>query len=183
MITEQTRHSLDGIFTRAVQSRLALHAGDTCEVRPLLRDRDPKHGQEEDSNSMVVLTISSLHFRLLLMFHIDETPETRAYFAGEVEGRCFREVFYETANLCCGAVNQELLKHFPDLGMSTPFTLDSRCAMFLRELDPGFTARYAIVINDTLRLSATLCLCDYATVDFAWDDSAVEEVSGELELF
>lgn len=179
MITEQTRHSLDGIFIRAVQSRLALHDGDTCVVRPLPRDS----GMEHDSGNMVVLTISSLHFRLLMMFHIDETPETQAYFAGEVEGRRFREVFYETANLCCGAVNQELLKHFPDLGMSTPFTLDSRCALFLRELDPGFTARYAIVINDTLRLSATLCLCDYATVDFAWDGSAVEEVSGELELF
>lgn len=179
MISDQTRQSLDGIFTRAVRSRLALHAGDTCDVRPLPRDS----GQEPESRNMVVLTISSLHFRLLIMFHVDETPETQAYFTGGVEGRQFREVFYETANLCCGAVNQELLKHFPDLGMSTPFTLDSRCALFLRELDPGFTARYAIAINDTLRMGATLCLCDYGTMDFAWDGSEVEEVSGELELF
>lgn len=179
MISEQTRQSLDGIFIRAVQSRLALHDGDTCEVRLLNRDS----GHEPDGRSMVVLTISSLHFRLLMMFHVDETPESLAYFSGGADGKPFREVFYESANLCCGMVNQELLKHFPDLGMSTPFTLDSRCALFLRELDPGFIARYAIVINDTLRLTATLCLCDYATVDFSWDGSAAEEISGELELF
>lgn len=180
MISEQTRKSLDGIFIRAVQSRLALHAGDTCEVRVLSNDAAAR---EPEAKNMVVLTISSLHFRLLMMFHIDETPQAQAYFTGGAEDRSFREVFYETANLCCGVVNQELLKHFPDLGMSTPFTLDSRCALFLRELDPGLTARYAIVINESLRLSATLCLCDYASMDFAWDDSAVEEVSGELELF
>ena len=179
MISDRTRQSLDGIFSRAVRSRLPLHAGDTCHVSLLPHDSAP----ESESSNMVVLTISSLHFRLLVMFHVDETPDTQAYFTGGVEGRQFREVLYETANLCCGAVNQELLKHFPDLGMSTPFTLDSRCALFLRELDPGFTARYEIVINDTLRLSATLCLCDYGTMDFAWDGSEAEEVSGELELF
>ncbi|WP_225984921.1 hypothetical protein [Noviherbaspirillum aerium] len=179
MISEQARKSLDGIFIRAVQSRLALHAGDTCEVRAI----SDGASHAPDGQSMVVLTISSLHFRLLMMFHFDESPQALAYFAGDAEGKPFREIFYETANLCCGAVNQELLKHFPDLGMSTPFTLDSRCALFLRELNPGFTARYAIVINDSLRLSATLCLCDYASMDFSWDGSAVEDVSGELELF
>ncbi|WP_454874476.1 hypothetical protein [Paraburkholderia xenovorans] len=180
MISAHAKDSFDRIFRKAAQARLPLDAGDLCEIAPIA---DAGIGVSKDTQ-VVVLTISSIVFRLLLILHFDEDESTRAYYLKDAaDERPFQEVFLEICNLCCGAMNQELLRYFPDLGMSTPYVLNARCLPHLHELKPGLLSSYSVTLNGTVRLAATVCVCADAPLDFVADTSALEETGGELELF
>ncbi len=179
MISERAGNGLDRMLVRAVRSRLLQDSGDACCIETKTVDSASPAPRED----IVVLTISSIVFRMLILFHVEATPANRAYFRRGEEERPFAEVFSEVVNLCCGALNQDLLNYFPDLGMSTPYRLDSRCQTFLNTLAPAYQSRHDIAINDEVRLSVTLCVCSDAPVDFVYDASTEEEASGELELF
>lgn len=179
MISQHAKESFERIFQKAARARLPVQAGDSCEIVPA---GEGAAGPERAEN-VVVLTISSIVFRMLLVLHFDEDAATREYFVRNEDGATFREVFLETCNLCSGAMNQALLEHFPDLGMSTPYVLSAHCLPYLEELKPGYLATFAITINGSVRLGATVCVCAHAPLDFAAEVSAVEETSGELELF
>ncbi len=177
MISEQARRGIDHIFIKAARTRLALGCGDTCDIEPL-----GGVGEMPEKN-IVVLTLSSILFRLLLIFHIDENPATRSYFVKDASDKSLAEAFSELGNLCCGAMNRDLLSHFPDMGTSTPYLLSGRCASFLGELKPGYLSHFAITINGAVELHASICLCAYAPIDFVVDMRAVEEETGVLEMF
>ena len=179
MITGNAKDSFERIFRKAAQARLPRDAGDTCEIVPLI---EAGTGATKDTQ-VVVLTISSIVFRLLLILHFDENDSTRNYYLKEGDELPFQEAFLEICNLCCGAMNQELLHYFPDLGMSTPYVLSARCLGHLAELKPAFSSSYSITLNGSVQLAATVCVCAHAPIDFVADTSAVEETSGELELF
>ncbi len=179
MITPQAKNSFERIFQKAARSRLPQASDDTCDIVPLAQS---DIGATPAANA-IVLTISSITFRLLLVFHFEEDEGTRNYFLKDAEAGSLREALLETGNLCCGAMNQELLSHFPDLGMSTPYVLSARCLPHLEELKPDYLSSYAIPIQDSVRLAATICVCATAPIDFEADLSAVTESSGELELF
>jgi hypothetical protein len=180
VISAHARDSFDRIFRKAAQARLPLDSGDPCEIAPLA---DASAGVSKDTQ-VVVLTISSIVFRLLLILHFDEDDTTRGYYLKDAAAeRPFQEAFLEICNLCCGAMNQELLRYFPDLGMSTPYVLNARCLPYLHELKPALLSSYSITLGDSVRLAATVCVCAHAPLDFVADTSAVEETSGELELF
>lgn len=179
MISAHGKDSFDRIFRKAAQARLPLESGDLCEIVPIA---EASAGSTKDTQ-VVVLTISSIVFRLLLILHFDENDSAREYYLKEADERSFQEVFLEICNLCCGAMNQELLHHFPDLGMSTPYVLNARCLPHLHELKPGLLSSYSITLNGTVRLAGTLCVCADAPIDFVADTNALEETSGELEMF
>ncbi|RKR37303.1 hypothetical protein [Paraburkholderia sp. BL17N1] len=180
MISAHARDSFDRIFRKAAQARLPLDSGDLCEIAPIA---DANIDVSKDTQ-VVVLTISSIVFRLLLILHFDEDDSTRSYYLKDsIEERDFQEAFLEICNLCCGAMNQELLRYFPDLGMSTPYVLNARCLPHLHELKPALLSSYSITLDAGVRLAATVCVCADAPLDFVADTSAVEETSGELELF
>ncbi|WP_025599197.1 hypothetical protein [Burkholderia sp. WSM2230] len=180
MITAHAKDSFERIFRKAAQARLPVNPDDSCEIVAVAQaDASAAQGSQ-----VVVLTISSIAFRLLLILHFDEDDSTRRYYLkDEADERPFQEAFLEICNLCCGAMNQELLRYFPDLGMSTPYVLSARCLPHLRELKPALLSSYSVTAGGTARLGATLCVCAYAPVDFVADTSAIEETSGELELF
>ncbi|MEZ0600730.1 hypothetical protein ACAX43_01015 [Paraburkholderia sp. IW21] len=179
MITAHAQDSFERIFRKAAQARLPLDSGDPCEIAPIA---EAGSGATKDTQ-VVVLTISSIVFRLLLILHFDENDSTRKYYLNEADDRPFQEVFLEVCNLCCGAMNQELLRYFPDLGMSTPYVLSARCLPHLRELKPAFLSSYSVTLNGSVQLAATICVCAHAPIDFVADTNAIEETSGELELF
>ena len=180
MISAHAKDSFERIFRKAAQARLPLDSGDLCEIAPIA---DASIGVSKDTQ-VVVLTISSIVFRLLLILHFDEDDSTRNYYLKDAtEERNFQEAFLEICNLCCGAMNQELLRYFPDLGMSTPYVLNARCLPHLHELKPALLSSYSITLDGSVRLAATVCVCAHAPLDFVADTSAVEETSGELELF
>jgi len=179
MISEQARRSMEQIFINAAKTNLVLAPSDVCEVAPLV----PGRAQGNREKNLLLLTISAFPFRLLTILQAGEHPLTREYYLKGKPGRAFGEVFAEVGNLCCGSMNRELTRHFPHLGMSVPYFLDSRCMPFLDELQPEYLSSCAISINGSARLQATLCVCAYAPVDFAVDAQAREETTGELELF
>lgn len=177
MISSNAQDSFDRIFRKAARSRLALHAEDTCDVVTAAQ------GDAVGGEQAMILTISSIAFRLLLVLRFDDEDNTRAYYTGEAPGRSFDEACLEIGNLCCGAVNQELLQVFPDLGMSTPYVVSARCLPYLDALKPGYMAAYTVTINDAVRVAATVCVCTHAPLNFVADVRDEVESSGELELF
>ena len=179
MISEQAKRSVNQLFANAARGNLTKTQGDSIEIVTLPDSRLI----ELPEVSLVVLTIASYRFRLLTIFHVDPKGPAAAYFDRSETGRPFCDVFGEIGNMCCGAMNRELGKHFPHLGMSTPYVLASKCLPFLADLKPGYLSQHRLEINGTAMMHATLCLCAWGDIDFRVDAAAVEDVGGELELF
>ena len=132
---------------------------------------------------VAVLTISALHFRLLLALRFSDDDATRRRFAGASAGtsgqRPLPEAFTEVANLCCGAINQALTVPFPDLGMSTPYLLSGSSIDYLPALAPDHVAAYDLTLDGDVRVGATLCVCANAPVDFHVPETATVDTGGE----
>jgi hypothetical protein len=179
MISEHAKQGLDLIFTRAAGACLAAEASDSVLISPL---RAAKTG-EAPQEHILVLTIASYVFRLLILFHLDKDERTADYFTRGNPDQTLDNVIGEVGNLCCGAINRDLGHHFLHTGMSTPALLNKQCLPHLPELNPTYVSRHEIVINNAVRMQATLCFCAYAPIDFKVDASVAQEVCGELELF
>ena len=179
MITENVKHGVDFIFTKAAKANLVATAGDSIEVTALPSGKLV----ETPEKNIVVLTVSSYLFRLLTIFHINRDKGTEAYFTKGDASVDFFEAFSELGNMCCGAMNRDLGNYFPHLGMSTPYVLDSKCLPFLKELKPNYVSQHNIVINGSINLHGTFCMCSYAPIDFRVDMSIAEEATGALEMF
>ncbi len=181
MISTSAQKSLETIFLRAARTTLPLHADDAIAIMPLLGSKAVDFPERQ----VLILTISSFTFRLLLIFHIDDDVSTSSYFQQDKADRSFVDAFAEMANLFCGAMNRELLKTFLHLGMSTPYVLGRASMGFIDVLKPGFLASYRIDIRDDVHLHATLCLCESEDIETIHVDMDVEAGSdtGELELF
>ena len=181
MISVRSSECLNQLFMCAVRTHLAISPTDTVDVIPLGANTLAPAPEKQ----MVVLTIASYLFRLLVIFHIDANRATIEYFCQKDLDRSVTEVFGEVGNLCCGAINRALGQQFLHLGMSTPYVLDSQCAQYLSTLNADFLSRHRIEINGAPMLHATLCLCTYAPLEFtvAPDSDTEMSGSGELELF
>ncbi|MEI7430131.1 MAG: hypothetical protein WCL27_06710 [Betaproteobacteria bacterium] len=179
MISEKAKQGLDLIFTRAARVCLATEASDSVAIEPIYGARTIAAPQEH----ILVLTIASYVFRLLIFFHLDKDENTKNYFTRCNPDLRLNDVIGEFGNLCCGAINRDLGHHFPHTGMSTPTLLKNQCIPHLPELNPSYISRHEIVINHSVRMQATLCFCAYSTIDFSADATTIQEVSGELELF
>ncbi|WP_175815058.1 hypothetical protein [Burkholderia diffusa] len=190
MISAQARAGFERIFFDAARTRLA--SGGACDIRPSAADpHDPARATSRSKPKVpeyvVVLTISALHFRLLLALRFRDDDPTRRHFAAAASGastqRPLTEAFMEVANLCCGAINQALTAPFPDLGMSTPYLLSGASVDYLPALNPDHVAAYDVTLDGDVRIGATLCVCANAPVDFDMPEAASVDTGGELELF
>ncbi len=179
MISSDAKDSFSRIFFEAARSRLPVNGEATCEFTPC---SVPLQGANA-TGEVVVLTISSMQFRLLLLLHFDAADAALRDYYVRSETGTLDETFMEVANLCCGSMNQQLVEYFPDLGMSTPYTLNSRCVPYLDELKPAWRAAWDLTLDGTVRLGATLCVCANVQVDFHASVTSQASSSGELELF
>jgi hypothetical protein len=177
MFSDQSRQGLSGAFERAARSTVTRSADDVCEITA-----EPA-GTGFGGDSLLVITTSSFSFRLLTLFHLEDTEANRAYFLPAGSAVSLQEGFAEVANLCCGALNREISPLFPHLAMSIPCRLSSRCIDHLPQLDPEYIARFRININSAVRVGVTLCMCCTAQVDIPATLNAVQHASGELEMF
>ncbi len=137
-----------------------------------------------------MLTISSYLFRLLVLIHFTPDDATKAYFAkanqldlSDMNEQSFHDTISEYGNMCCGILNRELGVFFPHIGMSTPNILDKHCASYLRLLGGGHIQHFAVGINGAPLFQVSLCVCDYADLDFMVDANEENSHTGELELF
>jgi hypothetical protein len=140
--------------------------------------------------NVVILTVSSYLFRLVVLIHFDEGAATWSHFGGDVDGQRDLQVLHdrvsEFGNVVCGALNREIAKVFPHLGMSTPNVIDRHCVDFLGHLGVGFRHHLRVQLADGLVLHGRLAVCEYADIDFDLPAAAPEEVeaeTGELEMF
>lgn len=142
------------------------------------------------ARKMVVLTVSSYLFRMMVMFYFTPDAATKAHFARlnriapeEMSEQAFMDAIAECGNLCCGILNRDLGRFFPHLGMSTPNVIDKNCAAYLQKLNLGHLRHLAVDMPETPRFHVTLCVSAYAEMDFAVSEEEVDAGTGELELF
>jgi len=174
-LTDQSKHNLDLAFRKAALATLPRN-GDSCEIVP---------GNELSATpvaKLLVVTISSFSFRLMVIFRLEHSPAVRGYYVGEAAGT-LDEVFAEVANLCCGMLSGELSHTFPHVGMSIPYQLNGSCFGYLSELNPQYLANFNIRINDSVQLHATLCMCCSDPVEVNFNAVEDETQRGDLELF
>lgn len=184
-ISASARDGFDTLLQQALRGSLVPSGTDavitTVEVDDLAEKK------------MVVLTISSYLFRLMVMFHFTPDAATKGHFArlagdgaaemGAEGEQAFMDALAECGNLCCGIFNRELGRFFPHLGMSTPNVIDTQCLHYLHKLRHAHVRHFAIDIDPSPRLHVSLCVSAYDRLDFAVSAEEQADTTGELELF
>ena len=181
MITEQSQQNLESAFHQAVRTNLVREPSDVCDIAPAAMGTLGEHSAEK----LLLITLSTFVFRLMIIFRIAETPATLAYYTRVGTAQTLEDVFAEVANMCGGTLNRALSTSFPHVAMSTPRSVSGRCMEFLSEMKPKYVASYRITINAAIQLQATLCLCCSVPVKVL-DSTASAEADqpvGELEMF
>lgn len=181
MITEQSQRNLESAFHHAARTNLVREPGDVCDIEPA----DLGLNCASSAEKLLLITLSTFVFRLLMIFRIAETPATLAYYMRVGTAQTLEDVFAEVANMCGGTLNRALSMSFPHVAMSTPRAVSGRCMEFLSEMKPQYVASYRITINEAVQLEATLCLCGSAPVQVIDSAAAAEAdpTAGELEMF
>jgi hypothetical protein len=174
-------HNIEAAFHKAIRAHWVQDPADTCEITPLICEVI----RDQDEHKMLLITISSFVFRLIVIFGVTEDSATRAYYLHLDAAQPLDEVLGEVANMCGGALNRTLAANFSHLAMSTPCTLSGQCMPFLDKLRAQSVSRYAITINGSVRIQAALCMCCLEPIEVA-DEPETEQgepCAGELELF
>jgi hypothetical protein len=183
MISSAAKEGFDLLLTQALKGSM-VPDGCNCDIVRLADDTDIR------ASKMTVLTVSSYLFRIIVMFHFTPDAETFAYFAGlnrasvgEMSEQECIDAIAERGNLCCGMLNRDLAAYFPHIGMSTPNVIDRHCAAYLQMLNCGHIQHFALDIERAPRLHVSLCVSDYADIDFTVSPETMGSGTGELELF
>jgi hypothetical protein len=184
MISERAKTSFNKLLSQAISEHLVAGPSDTCEVQALTQLK------RLEEREFVILTISSYLFRLMVLFHFTFDPKSREHFASlmntaakDMDRQAFNDAVAEFGNLACGALNRELGKYFPHVGMSTPNILERECLEHLSALDATYLKHFRILVNGTTEFHATLCVSVFGDLDFLSETKTAEETTGELELF
>jgi hypothetical protein len=184
MISQRAQDGFDHTVMSALRGGLAASPDAPCDVAVI---SDPQAITEQ---KMVVLTVSSYLFRAMVLIYFTLNKATREHFAAIHKASAdtmsdaeFLDVIGECGNICCGALNRELAQHFPHVGMSTPNILDRHCVNYLPDLDASYIRHFRVQVHKGFAMHASLCVCDYADLDFAVDTTQAEESNGELEMF
>ncbi len=177
-MTDASRANIERALQRAARNFLLRDPGDSCLIVENREPPPPTAGEK-----LILVTISSFKFRLLVIFHIDEEPALASYFAGQGTQRSIEEAFYEIANMCCGALNRDMTRDFQHLAMSVPYTLAGPCMAYITDIRPEYISSSTVTINDNVRVRLTLCMCCSAPVSFSAAAAESASDSGTLELF
>ncbi|MBL0727652.1 hypothetical protein [Piscinibacter sp. HJYY11] len=184
-VSDRARQGLDHFVAQAARNSLVRH-GEPCEVVP---DDDTLVPKAPD---VVMFTVTSYLFRVVLLIQFDRDPATRAYMAGlastpvdEMNGERFFDTMNERGNLFCGAFNRDLVPFFPHIGMSTPCVLKRNSVEHITAVKPSYHRRFRCELAPGVAMYFTLALCADADFDFAFEPRAEEETdtAGELEMF
>jgi hypothetical protein len=184
MISERAKHSLDLWVKDGLQAALSrpddtVHSLDTVLA---LNDLRATH--------VVMLSVASYRFRLMLLIYFSHDEATRSHFArskqiaaSELTAQALEDAICEASNMCCGAFNRALGQVFPHLGMSTPNIVDRRCANHLHLMGFGHLQHFRLQLGSGMQFHASLCVSEYDTLDFEAQHLAPAPATGELEFF
>ncbi len=187
IVSERARAGLDHFVAQAVKGALA-QPGTQFVIEPT----DDAVARDHECE-VVMLTVSSYLFRVLLFIHFDRNAALRSHLAAldghpsdTLDEERFTDAVMERGNLCCGALNRDLAHFFPHIGMSTPCILHRSSVEHVAAVNPAFTRRYRADVSPGVAMHFTLALCAFADLDFPFEPRAAEEVedtAGELEMF
>lgn len=184
MISSRAREAFDHLLRQGIKGGLLAAPEDTCEIT-VVRDLS-----EVKQTKIVILTVSSYVFRSVVLIHFTPDKVTQEHFArinkiqaSDMSEQAFYDAIAERGNICCGTLNRELARFFPHIGMSTPNIIDKECSSYLGVLGCGHIQHFKVDINASVHFHVSVCVCDYADLDFAIEAAAEDTSGGELEMF
>lgn len=185
IISDRARNGLDHFIGQAAKRSL-VPPGAECKLVSL--GTVPAN---DVHRSVVMFTISSYRFRVVMFMHLERSVLTRAYLASlsdatdeEMNDARFEAELTERGNLCCGALNRDLAHFFPHIGMSTPCLLRGSSLEHIAAVSPVLIRHYQLEVGPEVSIRFTLALCADEDFDFQFDHRHHEEDSGgELEMF
>jgi hypothetical protein len=126
----------------------------------------------------------------MVLIYFTPDSATKEYFAGinnmqasEMSEQSFHDAVAEYGNICCGILNRDLGQFFPHIGMSTPNIIDRNCSSYLNVLGCGHIQHFKATVNNNAQFHVSLCVSDYADLDFVVKADEESVNTGELELF
>lgn len=179
MISEKTKSNLHEIFAAVGAPALAMDAAHEVSVTPIDVLREPVLG--DDQETVVMITVASFKFKLLMLFRMPASEEIAAYYSKPASELGFGDVFPETCNLCGGAVNRELARQFEHLGLSTPTEVEPECLVELDVLRPASVSCHGVSIDNSIHFEVVLVLVAYAPFEIVFP-APEKHNFGELEL-
>ena len=184
MISNNARDGFDYMFMQGIKGGLVASPEDNFEINVL-----PDLSEVRETK-LVMLTVSSYLFRLMILIYFTPDQATKEHFARvnkssveDMSKQDFDDAISECGNISCGILNRELAQFFPNIGMSTPNILDKDCSSYLDILNSGHMQHLRVDINGAIHFHASLCVCAYADLDFKVEMNEEETNTGELELF
>lgn len=184
MISERAKKSMNQWVIDGLQSAMSGPHDPVHSVSPM---------PELDSmraTQVVMLSVASYRFRLMLLVYFSPDSATRAHFArtkqiapSQLSAQGLEDAICEASNMCCGAFNRALGQVYPHLGMSTPNIVDRRCAKHLNLMGFGHLQHFCLQLDSGLQFYASLCVRAYDTLDFEAQHLASTPATGELEFF
>jgi hypothetical protein len=184
-LSQQAKTSFETIASVALARSLAPE-GETAQVAFI--DELPRRMKEKKA---VVLSIASDRFRLVLALMCRLDAEGKAHFArlnrvdpGDWSDQAFQDAVNECGNIIVGAMNRDVGRYFPNVGMSTPNLLDREALSYLDALGPGHR-RLFHVSGLAIDFYAVLFVAATGNVDFRAEveQLADQADAGELEMF
>lgn len=184
MISSNARESFNHLFVQGFKGAMVTEPQDLCDVSLAADLAAVKDTQ------CVAITVSSYLFRLMVLVYFTPQASTTSYFsranrftASDLGDAALTDAVCEFANMSCGAMSRDLSRVFPGIGMSTPNIIDKECSSSLGRLHWGHIQHFKLGINKGTHFFASLCVSDYADLDFVVNTPPEEVSSGELELF
>jgi hypothetical protein len=184
MISNRARDSFDQMLMLGIKASMGGSSPETCEIEVLA---NPKEIRE---TTVVMLTVASFLFRLSVVIYFSSDDATKAHFASlnnidptEMSDQAFLDAMRECGNICCGTLNRELARVCPHVAMSTPNIIERECVDHLESLKGGHLQYFRATIDGGKQYHASVCVRDYADIDFDWTMPEETTTAGEMEFF
>lgn len=184
MISNRAQNSFDQMLTLGIKSSMGGSTPETCEVEVISNLKDIRE------TNVVMLTVASFLFRLSIMIYFSSDDATKSHFArlnnvapADMNDQGFLDAIRECGNICCGTLNRELAGVYPHVAMSTPNIIERECVNHLESLNGGHLQHFRATTEEGKQFYVTLCVRDYADVDFEWTMVEDTTAAGEMEFF
>jgi len=184
MISNSARQGFDQLLRQGLRSAFTGPQDSVTDIAPVAGLGDIAETRA------VILSVSSYRFRLMMFVHFEPDDATREHFARlhgvtpeQMTGQAFNDAIGECGNMACGALNRELGRVFPHVGMSTPNVLDRHSLSHLHLLRHNHLSHARLTLNGSTHFHASLAVCAFDKIDFEAAAEEQAEVCGELEMF
>jgi hypothetical protein len=184
MISQRATDSFDQMLVLGIKASMGSASSEDCVIEVLPKPQDIQETQ------VVMLTVASYVFRLLVLVYFSPDEATKAHFAdithvdpSEMNEQAFLDVIRECGNICCGTLNRELVRVFPHVGMSTPNIIERECVSYLEALQGGHLQHFRATKTTGQNFYFGICVRDFANIDFEWAPAEEVVEAGEMEFF